>query len=44
MGAPAAHSSDLDARGLLVIDEREILELAAQTSLTPHVVEKDHAR
>jgi hypothetical protein len=25
-----------------VIDRREILDLAAQTTLTPHVVEKDY--
>jgi hypothetical protein len=27
-----------------VIDRREILDTAEQTSLTPHIVEKDHHR
>src|SRR5271168_4761083 len=40
MAAP--HSAFLGARRRRLIDKREILDLAAQTSLTPHVVEKDY--
>src|SRR6202140_4368143 len=40
MAAP--HSAFLGARRHRLIDKREILDLAPQTSLTPHVVEKDY--
>jgi predicted nucleotidyltransferase component of viral defense system len=33
---------DMDERGWELIDKREILAIAGQTSLTPHVVEKDY--
>ena len=35
-------SANLDPGGERVIDRREILDIANQTSLTPHVVEKDY--
>ena len=38
----AARASTLDARGSEMIEKREILAIAQQTSLTPHVVEKDY--
>jgi predicted nucleotidyltransferase component of viral defense system len=37
-----ASSPALDSGGSGVIDKREILAIAQQTSLTPHVVEKDY--
>src|ERR1700686_865304 len=40
MAAP--HSAFLGARRHRLIDKREILDLAPQTSLTPHVIEKDY--
>jgi hypothetical protein len=40
MAAP--HSAILGAGRCWLIDKREILGLAAQTSLTPHVIEKDY--
>ena len=38
----AARAGALGSRGNSVIDKREILAMAQQTSLTPHVVEKDY--
>jgi predicted nucleotidyltransferase component of viral defense system len=38
----ASRSLILDRRRRSLIDKREILDLAAQTSLTPHVIEKDY--
>src|SRR5258708_20077224 len=38
----AARTSGLGSRGNDMIEKREILAISQQTSLTPHVVEKDY--
>ena len=38
----ASRAGGLDPQGIAVIDKREVLETSQQTSLTPHVVEKDY--
>ena len=38
----ASRAGGLGPQGIAVIDKREVLETSQQTSLTPHVVEKDY--